>query len=87
MTECLDPQSLPAGRRALDLGCAVGRSTFELARFCEVIGIDYSARFIEAANVLRAAGEIEYRRADEGSLATECHAVAPAGIDRSRGAI
>jgi SAM-dependent methyltransferase len=29
-------------KRGLDLGCAVGRSTFEMARFCdEVIGIDF----------------------------------------------
>jgi len=33
--------------RALDLGCSVGRSTFELARFAgEVVGIDLSSRFI-----------------------------------------
>ena len=33
--------------RALDLGCAVGRSSFELGRhFDEVVGIDFSGRFI-----------------------------------------
>lgn len=32
-----------AGPRALDLGCAVGRSSFELAhRFREVVGVDIS---------------------------------------------
>lgn len=37
--------------RALDLGCAVGRATIELAQyFDEVVGIDYSNSFIEAAN-------------------------------------
>ena len=36
--------------RALDLGCAVGRSSFELSRRArEVLGIDYSQAFIEAA--------------------------------------
>jgi len=45
---------LPSTSRALDLGCAVGRSTFELARtFDEVIGIDYSQSFIDAANTLK----------------------------------
>jgi SAM-dependent methyltransferase len=40
--------------RALDLGCAVGRSTFELSRWAtEVVGIDLSRRFIEAANQVR----------------------------------
>ncbi|HKI69833.1 MAG TPA: methyltransferase domain-containing protein, partial [Verrucomicrobiae bacterium] len=46
VTECLDVKRLPAQARALDLGCAVGRSSFELARHCaEVIGIDFSHRF------------------------------------------
>src|SRR5882757_2976255 len=52
--ECFDLSRLPEGARALDLGCAVGRSTFELARHCaEVIGIDFSQRFITAAQDLR----------------------------------
>ena len=40
-----------AGRaRALDLGCAVGRSTFEIARgFGEVVGIDISQTFVDGA--------------------------------------
>ena len=44
---CLDlMQDRPRGK-ALDLGCAVGRATFELAReFNEVTGLDFSARFI-----------------------------------------
>ncbi|MBL3278667.1 methyltransferase domain-containing protein, partial [Klebsiella pneumoniae] len=34
-------------RRALDLGCATGRASFELARhFDHVTGVDFSARFI-----------------------------------------
>ena len=32
VSECLDAASLPASARALDLGCAVGRASFELAR-------------------------------------------------------
>ncbi|HRJ72267.1 MAG TPA: hypothetical protein PLS03_08575, partial [Terrimicrobiaceae bacterium] len=33
----------PCGPRALDVGCAVGRSAFELAARCEsVVGIDFS---------------------------------------------
>src|SRR5215207_1682514 len=64
--ECLDRGILPANARGLDIGCAVGASTFELARSCaEVIGIDYSARFIEAAQRLAATGQLEYSRAIE----------------------
>src|SRR5436190_6088195 len=71
VTECVDVAALPAGARALDLGCAVGRSTFELARHgAEVIGIDYSRRFIETAQILADQGSYAYLRMDEGTLTT-----------------
>ena len=39
--------------RVLDLGCAVGRSSIELSQyFDEVVGIDYSKKFIQAANAI-----------------------------------
>lgn len=38
---------------ALDLGCAVGGGCFELARaFSRVVGVDSSAHFIRAAQVI-----------------------------------
>jgi len=81
--ECVGP--VPGTARGLDLGCAVGRSTFELARRCEeVIGIDYSRRFIEAAAVLQREGVHDYQRLDEGRLTTPLRAVVPPEIDRSR---
>jgi len=81
VTECLDPAAVPEGARALDLGCAVGRSTFELARHCvSTIGIDYSKRFIEAAEAIRTQGEIAYSRADEGALTTRLVARRPAEV-------
>ena len=81
--ECVG--SAPENARALDLGCAVGRSTFELARHCrEVIGIDYSQRFIAAANVLRAEGTHPYLRLDEGARTTTLVAHVSPAIDRSR---
>src|SRR5205085_9667368 len=53
VTQCVDVPALPPNARALDVGCAVGRSTFEMARHCAgVVGIDYSRRFIEAARTL-----------------------------------
>ena len=43
-----------ANLRALDIGCSVGRSSFEMTRdFGTVIGLDYSNAFIEAANQLK----------------------------------
>jgi putative 4-mercaptohistidine N1-methyltranferase len=65
-------QELMAGRdkvRALDLGCAVGRTAFELGRvFDEVVGVDLSARFVEAAATLQQDGAIDFFRRDEGEL-------------------
>lgn len=85
VTECVEAAAVPAGARALDLGCAVGRSTFELARHCpEVIGIDYSRRFIETAQILASSGSYAYLRMDEGTLTTPLLARVPAGVDPGR---
>jgi putative 4-mercaptohistidine N1-methyltranferase len=65
---------------ALDLGCAVGRSSFELAaRGYEVCGIDYSHSFIEAAQRLQAGEALAYDRLDEGSQHTPLMAKAVSG--------
>ena len=57
--------------RALDLGCAVGRSTFELTRWAdEVIGIDLSSQFIAAARSMQEAGEVQIRILEEGQRST-----------------
>lgn len=43
--------------RALDLGCAVGGASFVLSRsFKEVVGIDFSRQFIDAARTLAETG-------------------------------
>ncbi len=83
--ECLDTAGLPANARALDLGCAVGRSSFELARHCvEVLGVDCSQRFIRAANELKSRGAMDCSCAVEGGLAVHLKVEVPPGIDRSR---
>ena len=85
VTDCLDFATLTPFGRALDLGCAVGRSSFELARHCEeVVGIDYSAKFVQAADHLRLHGSLPYTRTDEGRLTTRLNAEVPADIDRAR---
>ena len=56
-------------RKAFDIGCAIGRSTFELARgFDEVIGVDFSARFIQEAQALKDNGVLRYTMPTEGEL-------------------
>ncbi len=71
--------------RGLDLGCAVGRSAWEMARHCdEVIGIDFSHAFIAAAERLRTAGAVPYVRHEEGHVSTPLVAHPPVGIDGAR---
>jgi putative 4-mercaptohistidine N1-methyltranferase len=65
---------LPADRRrrALDIGCSVGRSTFELARWFETVeGVDFSARFIQSGVRLGQGGEVHYEVSTEGELTTK----------------
>ncbi|WP_338684565.1 putative 4-mercaptohistidine N1-methyltransferase [Haloferula helveola] len=70
--------------RGLDLGCAVGRSSYEMSRSCgEVIGIDFSHAFVDAATALRDA-PLPYRRLDEGHGWTPLEARLPDGTDPSR---
>lgn len=85
VTECLNVKRLPPKARALDLGCAVGRSSFELARFCaQVVGVDFSRRFIETAECLRRDASFPFRFIEEGPVTQAAFASVPAGIDRSR---
>lgn len=85
VNECLDVAALPANARALDLGCSVGRSSFEFARHCqEVIGIDYSQRFADCGTRLAADGEIDFSYVEQGDLVKQATARVPGEIDRSR---
>ncbi len=71
--------------RGLDLGCAVGRSTYEMSRSCShVTGIDFSHAFIDAANQLREGNAVDYTRRDEGHVVTRLIAKLPHGIDASK---
>jgi 5-histidylcysteine sulfoxide synthase/putative 4-mercaptohistidine N1-methyltranferase len=55
--------------QALDLGCAVGRASFELAQhFDNVTGIDFSARFIRIAHQMQQKGNIHYELIEEGEI-------------------
>lgn len=57
-------------RKALDVGCGLGRATFELARrFDEVTGIDISTRYIRAVLRLKESGVLPYNRIVEGDIA------------------
>jgi len=48
--------------KALDLGCAVGRSTFELTRnFDRVDGVELSPVFVDTANQMKEKGNLKYQ--------------------------
>lgn len=70
---------------ALDLGCAVGRSSFELARdFSQVVALDYSDAFIDAANEIKRDSELDYQRWETGKYRTRLTASVDEAIDRDR---
>lgn len=74
----------PVISRAFDIGCAVGRSSFELARhFDNVIGLDYSQSFVDTCNQLKTDGQLPYFVQDEGDLVTDLVAKVP-DVDRKR---
>jgi len=58
-----------AQSRALDIGCSVGRSSFELAHvFDDVTGLDFSARFIKNGVALKVRGALNYKIKLEGEI-------------------
>ena len=84
VSEGIDHSLVSEKAHALDLGCSVGRSSFELARFCDkVVGIDYSQSFIDAANHLKAEGSHSTLRSDEGSKTTKLQVAVSPEIKRS----
>lgn len=85
VTQLLDAARVPQNARALDLGCAVGRSCYELAKCCgTVTGVDYSQRFVDAAETIRVNGTLAYVRPDEACAETLLHAQRPAEGDTAR---
>ena len=67
--QALNEIQLEHAKKALDIGCSVGRASFELAKvFDHVDGIDFSARFIQQAYALTEQGEKRYTIRTEGDL-------------------
>jgi putative 4-mercaptohistidine N1-methyltranferase len=81
VSEPLRRITLEKQARALDLGCAVGRSSFELRRhFAEVVGIDFSARFVAAAERMREERAVTVRVAGESAAMEEMRLELPAEL-------
>ena len=85
VNELLDVSMLPNDATALELGCSVGASSFELCRTCSrVEASDYSNSFITAARMLQKEGRLETDLVVEGLIREPFVAEVPAGIDRER---
>ncbi|MEJ2468646.1 MAG: 5-histidylcysteine sulfoxide synthase [Campylobacterales bacterium] len=76
-------------KRALDLGCATGRASFELARvFDDVTGIDFSARFIQVGVAMQENGRIAYDRVEEGDIVSrQEHTLEEYGLESVAGRV
>ncbi len=66
---CLSAMAGKKTSKALDIGCATGRASFELAAvFDHVDALDFSARLIETPSALQSKGMKRYLIQDEGDL-------------------
>jgi 5-histidylcysteine sulfoxide synthase/putative 4-mercaptohistidine N1-methyltranferase len=66
---CLEFMGARPRGHALDLGCAVGRASFQLARgFQRVTGLDFSTRFFRLAARMQEEGSLCYVFPEEGDL-------------------
>jgi 5-histidylcysteine sulfoxide synthase/putative 4-mercaptohistidine N1-methyltranferase len=78
---CLEQTQGRRKTQALDLGCALGRASFELARgFEKVTGLDFSARFFQLAARLQQGGALRYALPEEGDIASY-HEITLAELD------
>lgn len=72
VSESLGHIDLRRRGRALDLGCAVGRGSLELGRhFEEVLGLDFSARFIAEAERMQRDRYVKIKVPREGATFDE----------------
>ncbi|MEO1857441.1 MAG: putative 4-mercaptohistidine N1-methyltransferase [Rubritalea sp.] len=66
---------------SLDLGCAVGRSSFLLSKTSDkVIGVDFSQSFIDAANQMKDRGQVAYEIKEEADRSVDAIAHIPEGV-------
>lgn len=78
VTECIDLKKLTKKSKALEIGCAVGRTSFELSRYCaNVTAMDASQKFIDAAKHIQTEGYLNYLLKEEGMQMSERTALRP----------
>ena len=71
----IEDKDFNADSKALDVGCAVGASSFVLGKyFGDVLGVDFSQNFIDAANTLNEQNSLQYSYQVEGDCFLETKA-------------
>ena len=84
LEECLLPVRFPVPTRGLDLGCAVGRFTFELGRVVDqVLGIDRSKPFIHMARRMAQTHALTVRVKETGTQFRPITLNVPNALQRS----
>lgn len=83
--DSLNGLQLASQTSALDIGCAIGRASFELARYFQhVTAIDNSKQFIKIAKQLQQQREFLYQIPQEGKRYSRHVANVPNGIEVDR---
>ena len=82
---CIEKREGMKNGRALDVGCAVGGLTFRLTPgFDEVVGIDYSQHFVDAANKMKTDGQMNFTILKQGDIFEPRKTSFPKDLDRSK---
>ena len=69
----------------LDVGCAVGGTSFELsAHFNEVVGLDYSQHFVDAANLMKDKSQVSIDILKQGEIFQQTIVKLSEHVDRSK---
>jgi len=83
-----EAHGIPAGQklgRVLDIGCSVGGISFELTKYYEeVLGIDFSHMFVDAAKDMKGNGSKQYKSKIQADLVETRTATLASEIDRQR---
>ena len=83
LTKCLRPVRRRGRTRGLDIGCAVGRLTFELARVVDhAVGLDNSQTLIRAARSIAATGRAVVHRLEERDTQSKVTVTLPRQLRR-----
>ena len=80
-----DNKKIDSNLRVLDVGCAVGGTTFQLSKyFDQAVGIDFSHHFIDTANKMKDLRTLQFSILKQGKLFEKHQATLASDIDSSK---